>query len=119
MIFFILTVLSNITLFIFYKISERWDCEPVKIALVQFIVATITSGIYVYFVEGFAFNYKALIIGIIGGLATYGAIHSFLIVIRIGKFGLSTVITNLSISIPILVSIFVFRESKYSVKTSP
>jgi|GEM_PF-1554318 len=108
--FFILTVLSNISLYVLYKVSERLHCQPLKIALVQFISATACSLVYIYFMEGFHFSPYTLVIGIIGGLATYGAVHTFLILIRKGNFGLSTVITNLSISIPILVSIIIFRE---------
>jgi len=108
--FFILTVISNLSLYILYKVSERLRCEPIKIALVQFISATICSLIYIFIFEGFRFNFYTLLIGAVGGMATYGAVHAFLVLIRLGNFGLSTVITNLSISIPILVSVVIFGE---------
>ena len=111
MIFFILTVFSNVSLYVLYKLSEKLGCEPIKIALIQFASATFTSLIYIYLMEGFHFNIYTLLIGIVGGMATYGAIHTFLILIKLGSFGLSTVITNLSISIPILVSIIIYREN--------
>ncbi|MCL5987145.1 MAG: EamA family transporter [Actinobacteria bacterium] len=49
-------------------------------------------------------------IAIITGLATFGAIISFLYLIKIGKFGLSWMLVNLSFSVPTLISIFVFGE---------
>jgi len=111
MIFFLLLVFSNLSLNILYKVSERFGCKPLKIALVQFASATLFSVIYIYFVEGFGFNLYVLLIGAIGGIATYGAIHAFLVLIKLGYFGLSTLIINLSISIPIIVSILIFKEN--------
>ena len=110
MVFFILMVLSNVSLCILYKLTERLNCRPEKILLVQFLSATIVSLIYVYIVEGFSFNIATLVVGLIGGLATFGAVYAFLVLLKLGKFSLSIVIVNLSVSIPIIVSILVYRE---------
>ena len=111
MISFILMVFSGVSLYVLYKVSERLHLEPLKIILPQFIVASFVSFVYIYIIEGFNFNPYTLIIGLVGGLATFGAVYFFLMLIRLGNFGLSTLIINLSISIPILVSIIIFKEN--------
>lgn len=100
----------NVLLCVFYKLSERFNCIPINIALTQFFSATLASLIYSYLVSGFSLNFVTVIIGFIGGIASFGAIYFFLNLIRLGKFSLSVVIINLSLLIPILISIFVFNE---------
>jgi drug/metabolite transporter (DMT)-like permease len=110
MVFFILMILSNIALSILYKISERSGCRPEKIAFSQFVFATLASLVYILATNGLSFDIYLLIVGIIGGLATFGAVYIFLVLIKMGKFGLSIVIVNLSVSIPIIISIAVYKE---------
>jgi drug/metabolite transporter (DMT)-like permease len=110
MIFLILAVSVNIVFTLLYKISERKNCHPVAIITSFFSVALITSTVYIYFTSKLVFDWRIFLIGAVGGLATYGAIHAFLVLLKLGKFGLSTVLVNLSLSIPVLVSILLYGE---------
>jgi len=110
MVFLILAVSVNILFTLLYKISERKNCHPVAVITSFFTVALVISVLYVYIAGRLVFDWRVLLIGALGGLATYGAIHAFLVLLRLGKFGLSTVIVNLSLSIPILVSIIFYGE---------
>ncbi len=110
MVFLILAVSVNILFTLLYKISERKNCYPIATITAFFSVATVISAAYVFFTGRFVFDWRILLIGAVGGIATYGAIHAFLALLKLGKFGLSTVIVNLSLSIPILVSIIFYGE---------
>lgn len=110
MIYIIIRIAVGVIFLIFYKIAERLNCDPVKISMSFFTSAFIITLLYTIFTKNFIFNYKAFVIGLVGGLAVSCAVYSFLLLIKVGKFGLSSIITNLSFFIPVLVSILVYRE---------
>ena len=110
MIYLILAVTINIFFTLLYKISERKKCNPIAIIFTFFSTALVASIIYIYINGNLKFDWRILLIGAAGGMATYGAIHAFLVLIKLGKFGLSTVLVNLSLSIPILASILFYGE---------
>lgn len=110
MTFIILGIIANIIYLIFYKISERSNCEPVKICFPLFFISTSIATLYALFTHNLIFNYKVLIIALVCGLALSYSVYSFLFLIKVGKFGLSLVITNLYFFIPVIVSIFIYKE---------
>jgi drug/metabolite transporter (DMT)-like permease len=110
MIYIIIRIAAGVIFLIFYKIAERLNCDPVKISMSFFASAFIIALLYAIFTKNFIFNYKAFIIGAVGGLSACCAVYSFLLLIKVGKFGLSSIITNLSFFIPVLVSILIYKE---------
>lgn len=110
MIYIIIRIAAGVIFLILYKIAERLNCDPVKISMSFFASAFIIALLYTIFTKNFIFNYKVFIIGSVGGLAACCAVYSFLLLIKIGKFGLSSIITNLSFFIPVLVSILIYKE---------
>jgi drug/metabolite transporter (DMT)-like permease len=110
MIYILIRILVGVVFYIFYKIAERSNCEPSKIGVTYFSIATILGLIYSLFTHSMTFNYKVILISIVCGLATSCAVYSFLLLIKVSKFGTSTIITNLSFLVPVMVSIFIFNE---------
>ena len=87
MIFLILAEIVNIVFTLLNKVFERKNCYPIAI-LISFFVALIGSAAYVYLTGKLIFDWRILLIGAVGGLASYGAVHSFLVLLKLGKFGL-------------------------------
>lgn len=110
MIYIIIRIAVIVVFFIFYKIAERLNCDPAKIGLSYFSIATLIALVYSISTHNLAFNYKAIVIGLVCGLTMSCAAYTFLLLIEVSKFGVSTIIANLSFIIPILVSVFVFKE---------
>jgi drug/metabolite transporter (DMT)-like permease len=110
MTFVILGIITNIIYLIIYKITERLNCEPVKICFPFFSVSTGIATLYALYTRNLIFNYKALIIALVCGLTLSYSVYSFLFLIKVGKFGLSLIITNLYFLIPVIISIFIYKE---------
>jgi drug/metabolite transporter (DMT)-like permease len=110
MIYIVIRILIGVVFYVFYKISERLNCDPAKITLSYFSVATFIALVYSFSTHNLVFNYKAIVIGFVCGLATSCAVYTFLLLIKFSKFGISAIISNLSFVIPVIVSIFAFKE---------
>ena len=110
MIYIIIRIAVNVVFFIFYKIAVKSNSAPAKIGLTYFSIATLIALVYSISTHNLVFDYKIVIIGLVCGLSSSCAVYAFILLIETSKFGVSTIIVNLSFIIPVLVSVFVFKE---------
>jgi drug/metabolite transporter (DMT)-like permease len=97
---------------IFHKLADHPDCRPPIIAAILFFGGAVLTILWTTFVEpkGLRFPREVLIIGSVGGTFSGLAIFAFQTGLKFGKISTSWLVINLSMSIPILLSIFLFHE---------
>jgi drug/metabolite transporter (DMT)-like permease len=97
---------------IFHKVADHPSCRPRAIALTLFFWAGIFTGFYtlIHDPNGLHIPPKVLFIGSAGGLLSAIAIFTFQTGLKFGKISTSWLVLNLSMSVPVLISIFFFEE---------
>jgi drug/metabolite transporter (DMT)-like permease len=103
---------------IFHKVADHPECRPRIIAAVLFFWGAVFTALWTALVEpkGLTFPPQVLIIGGVGGTFSGSAIFAFQSGLRFGKISTSWLVINLSMSIPILFSIFLFHEKMNWIK---
>jgi drug/metabolite transporter (DMT)-like permease len=97
---------------IFHKVADHPECRPGMIALALFFWGAIFTGLDTCLREpgGLHFPPKVLAIGGAAGLFATLALFAFQTGLKFGKISTSWLVLNLSMSLPILVSIVFFGE---------
>ena len=106
------SLLGFSTLGIFHKVADHPSCRPRVIAVVLFFWGGVLTTIYtiVCVPKGLHFPTKVLWIGTAGGLFASLALLVFQTGLKFGKISTSWLIVNLSMSVPILISLVCFGE---------
>ena len=101
---------------IFHKVADHPECRPRVIALSLLFWGFVLTSVYATWFDprGFHFPPKVLMIGGAGGLFVAGALFVFQTGLKYGKISTSWLVLNLSMSLPILVSL-VFYDEKLNV----
>ena len=97
---------------IFHKVADHPDCRPRLIALSLLFWGCVLTLLYtvVFEAKGLHFSSKVLLIGAAGGLFSSSALFVFQTGLKYGKISTSWLVLNLSMSLPILISLFFFNE---------
>jgi drug/metabolite transporter (DMT)-like permease len=97
---------------IFHKVADHPDCRPGVIALALFFWAGVLTTAYTFLYQptGLHFPARVLSIGGAGGGCAALAIFTFQTGLKFGKISTSWLVLNLSMSVPILLSIIFFGE---------
>ncbi len=97
---------------IFHKVADHPSCRPRVIALILLFWAGVLTALYTAFNDprGLHFPPQVLTIGALGGVCSSLALFTFQTGLKHGKISTSWLIINLSMSLPIVLSIFVFGE---------
>ena len=97
---------------IFHKVADHPTCRPRIIAVILLFWGGLMTTLWTAFFEpnGLHFPKAVVIIGAIGGIFSSLALFTFQAGLKHGKISTSWLVINLSMSIPILLSIFIFGE---------
>jgi drug/metabolite transporter (DMT)-like permease len=117
--FFLLAALAGFGLLgIFHKVADHPDCRPKIIAVILLFWGGVLTTVYtaLFHEKGLSFPPEVLSIGALGGIFSALALFAFQTGLRHGKISTSWLVINLSMSVPILLSIFAFREDVNLVK---
>lgn len=108
----ILSLISFGLLGIFHKVADHPECRPKIIAVILLFWGGVLTTIYTVFraPHGLQFPPEVLLIGSLGGTIAASALFVFQTGLKFGKISTSWLIINLSMSVPISLSIFFFGE---------
>jgi len=97
---------------IFHKIADHPGCRPKMIAVILLFWGGVMTTLYTAAAnaKGLVFPGPVLLIGSCGGALCGLTLFGFQTGLRLGKISTSWLILNLSIGIPILLSVFLFGE---------
>ena len=97
---------------IFHKVADHPQCRPKMIALILLFWGGTLTTIYTacFNQKGLQFPLEVLLIGSLGGTIAAAALFFFQTGLKFGKISTSWLIINLSMSVPISLSIFFFGE---------
>ena len=111
-IFLFSSMLAFGILGIFHKVADHPECRPKVIAVILLFWGGLLTTLYTLLLEakGLQFPPRVVAIGAMGGVCSSLALFAFQAGLRFGKISTSWLVTNLCVSIPVLLSIFYFRE---------
>lgn len=117
-LFLIVSLVGYGLLGIFHKVADHPDCRPRIIAAILFFWGAVLTTLWTASVEpkGLRFPSEVLWIGTIGGTFSGLAIFVFQTGLKFGKISTSWLVINLSMSVPVLLSIFLFHEKVNGIK---
>ena len=97
---------------IFHKVADHPQCRPKMIAVILLFWGGVLTTIYTAFfnAKGLKFPPEVLLIGSLGGTIAAAALFIFQTGLKFGKISTSWLIINLSMSVPVSLSIFFFGE---------
>jgi drug/metabolite transporter (DMT)-like permease len=97
---------------IFHKVGDHPNCRPRVLAFVLLFWGAILTTVYtsLFIPNSLKFPPKVLMIGAAGGLFSSLALFVFQTGLRFGKISTSWLVLNLSMSVPILISLVFFNE---------
>ncbi len=97
---------------IFHKVADHPQCRPKMIAVVLLFWGAVLTTLYTLFFneKGLMFPPGVLLYGSLGGTIAAAALFVFQTGLKFGKISTSWLIINLSMSVPISLSIFFFGE---------
>jgi drug/metabolite transporter (DMT)-like permease len=103
---------------IFHKVADHPACRPRMIAAILLFWGGVLTTAYaaVATPAGLVFPQKVLFIGCLGGAVASLALFAFQTGLKFGKISTSWLIINLAVSIPVLLSIFLFGEKLNAAK---
>ena len=106
------------TLGIFHKVADHPECRAKNIAVLLLFWAGVLTTTYTFFFapKGLHFPREVLLIGALGGVFSSLALFAFQAGLKFGKISTSWLVINLSMSVPILLSIFSFGEKLNATK---
>ncbi len=115
-------LLSSIVAFgllgIFHKVADHPQCRPKMTALLLHFWGGVLALIYTYFFDsrGMVFPREVIVIGCCTGLVASLTLFVFQTALKYGKISTSWLIINLTAAVPVLISMFVFKEQIGSTK---
>lgn len=111
-VFLLLALTAFGTLGIFHKIADHPQCRPKMTALLLFFWGGVFSVIYTAALDTKGLHFPGRVILIGSGTGAIAAVTLFIFqtALRYGKISTSWLIINLTSSVPVLVSIFLFNE---------
>jgi drug/metabolite transporter (DMT)-like permease len=97
---------------IFHKVADHPNCRPRLIALSLLFWACVLTFTYTWLFEpkGLRFPPRVLVIGAAGGLFASSALFVFQTGLKYGKISTSWLVLNLSMSLPVMISLCFFNE---------
>ena len=98
---------------IFHKVADHPTCRPRMVTMLLLFWGAVLTGLYTAFfnAKGLHLPGKVLAIGAAGGVLASLALFAFQASLRFGKISTSWLIINLCVSVPVALSIVVYRES--------
>ena len=95
---------------IFYKLAEEKMCNRLWTNTISRLTMIFLISLYIIYKGSFHFNLKLLGVGLLGGISVFFGRWLFMRALRYGKVSVSWVILSLAVLIPILASIFIWKE---------
>jgi drug/metabolite transporter (DMT)-like permease len=97
---------------IFHKVADHPSCRPRMVTMLLLLCGAVLTGLYTAFFDakGLHLPPKVLAIGAAGGMLSSLALFAFQASLRFGKISTSWLIINLCVSVPVILSIVVYRE---------
>src|SRR5438093_2122139 len=111
-VFLITAIIAFGTLGIGHKVADHPNCRPKMTALLLHFWSGVLSVFYTSVADshGFQFPKAVIIIGACTGLVASLTLFVFQTGLKHGKISTSWLIINLTTTVPVLISIFVFSE---------
>jgi len=106
----IIRIVAGIVFVIFYKISVKQNCNSLNTCFAFFSVSAFIALAFTAIAGNLVITNLIIIISFVCGIFTSVAVYFFMSLLKISKLGPASIIVNLSFFIPVLVSIFVFKE---------
>jgi len=110
MYYLILTILCSTSIALILKYSDTKKGEPIVLLAGNYLVASVTAFILLFFNETILFSFQTLIFGSTLGLLFVLSFIAYAKAISFAGTGLATTSSRLSVIIPILLSIIIFDE---------
>jgi drug/metabolite transporter (DMT)-like permease len=107
---FVLSIIFTTLFAACYKVAAEKKCNLEAVNLWMYAGGTLTILIYILLRGHYTFNAAAAIVGAIAGLISYYNTLTFFLHIRSGQLSTSWTVISLSLSFPVLASIFVWHE---------
>lgn len=95
---------------IFYKLAEQKMCNRLWINTISRLTMAFLISFYIIYKGSFQFNLKLLGVGLLGGISVFFGRWLFMRALRYGKVSISWIVLNLAVLIPILASIYIWKE---------
>ena len=97
---------------IFHKVADHPNCRPRMVTMLLLLCGAVLTGLYTAFFDakGLHLPPKVLAIGAAGGMLASLALFAFQASLRFGKISTSWLVINLCVSVPVILSIVVYRE---------
>jgi drug/metabolite transporter (DMT)-like permease len=117
-LFLFASIIAFGTLGIFHKVADHPQCRPKMTAMLLNFWGCILAAIYTvsFDAKGLEFPPKVLLIGSITGVVAALTLFVFQTALKYGKISTSWLIINLTGAVPVLLSIFLFKESLSAAK---
>ena len=93
-----------------YKLSDTLRCNRLQVNLLLFAFGAIALLIWAWQSHGLVFSTKAALIGAGVGIVSYYSVKLFREAVAIGRISTSWTILQLSVVIPVIASILIWRE---------
>lgn len=105
---------------IFHKVADHPCCRPKMTAMLLTFWGGVLSIIYTLALDskGFHFPHNVVLIGSGAGIIAALALFAFQTALKYGKISTSWLIINLASAVPVLMSIFLFKEKVSAAKIS-
>jgi drug/metabolite transporter (DMT)-like permease len=97
---------------IFHKVADHPSCRPRMVTMLLLLWGAVLTGTYtaLFDAKGLQLPPKVLAVGAAGGILSSLALFAFQASLRFGKISTSWLIINLCVSVPVILSIVVYRE---------
>ena len=111
-VFLAIAIVGYGLLGIFHKLADHPSCRPKLIAIILLFFGAVLSTLYTGTLDkvGLTFPTTLIWIGLLGGVFSSLALASFQTGLKFGKISTSWLVLNLSMSIPIMLSIVAYGE---------
>lgn len=98
---------------IFHKVADHPACRPRMITMLLLLWAAVLTALYTLFINHSGFHHiplRVILIGAAAGVLSSLALFSFQASLRYGKISTSWLILNLSVGVPVAISILAYGE---------
>jgi drug/metabolite transporter (DMT)-like permease len=98
---------------IFHKIADHPQCRPRMITMLLLLWAAVLTAIYTLTINPTGFHHvplRVIVIGAAAGVLSSLALFSFQASLRYGKISTSWLILNLSVGVPVAISVLAYAE---------
>lgn len=95
-----------------YKIAHRQGCNPVAVNGSMLVVGTVFSFLYILVTAQLrALPSLVILLGLLAGVCFFISVATFFVVVRKGNLSISWTVIALSIVIPLIASVVLWKES--------